>query len=191
MMFFNFKKKLIFFLFFFLNYSLYAGSILSLVNFENSSDLRDINNKIKLQQINKEFYSHPKLEKLQNNFLEDSYFIDGDNFSLSKNNANRELVLLLGESLNLLLQSKNYEAYLLLKKFPKITIQKNSLFESYYFLLSYLSFDQGFYQDNYQFSKNYLEYFSNYQGVYPIFYFHLYSALITKERFYFFTFIAK
>lgn len=144
------------------------------------------NSEIVNSQINN-FFLQPNLDYIQQ-LDSDKFFnsiLDTSNIEKRYSVENQQLILLLHQAVELLSESKQRETLILLKDFSFTQIQKNALFESYFFLLSYLSFFQKKYQENYSFSKEYLENFSNYQGVYTIFYFHLYSALITNQEFLF------
>ena len=182
----RFSRGILIFLFFLPIFPIYATSIFSLVT-EETKDYEATESKVNHQYLLKEFYLHPKLEPLQDDSLFDlNAILDVDLALLeNKNEINKELVLLLDKVVKFLRESRNYEAYLELNQFSEIQIKKNALFEFYYFLLAYLSFSYGFYQDSYLYSRNYLENFYDYQGVYSALYFYLYSALITNKNFIF------
>ena len=135
-----------------------------------------------------DFYLHPKLEKIAE-LLQDRVDLlslaDLVNLKEQGDLENQKLILLLDEAIKLLAKSKTQEALVLLKSFSTTPIQKNDIFESYLFLISYLSFILNQYQENYIFSKKYLENFGDYTESYTILYFHLYSSLKTDQDFVF------
>ena len=181
---FNFRIYFFCFILYFLFISLVFSQ--SLLSTQHTLDTNDsVNDLFKQQET--DFFLHPELEQISSpissKFLDK--FLNSFDTTTEYSVTNQQLILLLSETVELLSKSEEQAAFVLLKSFSATNFKKNALFESYFFLLSYLSFFRKNYQDNYIFSKEYLENFANYQGVYTIFYFHLYSALITNNEFVF------
>ena len=159
----NFKQYFLC-IFFFVTPGLFAQSLLS-------ETIEDISTT--------DFYLHSKLEKIAELLQDRVDLKEQDDL------ANQKLILLLDAATKLLAKSKTQEALALLRSFSTTPIQKNDIFESYLFLTSYLSFILNQYQENYIFSKKYLENFGDYTESYTILYFHLYSSLKTDQDFVF------
>ncbi len=159
----NFKQYFLC-IFFFVTPGLFAQSLLS-------ETIEDISTT--------DFYLHSKLEKIAELLQDRVDLKEQDDL------ANQKLILLLDAATKLLAKSKTQEALALLRSFSTTPIQKNAIFESYLFLTSYLSFILNQYQENYIFSKKYLENFGDYTESYTILYFHLYSSLKTDQDFVF------
>ena len=90
------------------------------------------------------------------------------------------------DALNLLAQDKKAEAFELLSsiKIPQ-NVKKDSIYEIYLYMLAYLYFSNGDYQNSFRLSKEYLDYFPDYKDFYIMLYYNLYSTYKTGRQFFF------
>lgn len=90
------------------------------------------------------------------------------------------------DSLKLLADDDYERAFELLKNLtvPKDT-PKDSIYEVYLYLLTYLYLSNNDYDNTYRLSSEYLNYFPDYKDYYIMLYYNLYAALQANQKFYY------